>query len=506
MALGPIGKRLDGWKEVASHLGRGERTVKRWDVERGLPIHRVPGAGRATIYAYTVELDEWLKSRNAQDLEAASEVMEASVTEPAALPQEPLLEPSKPPIETQPVRHGMRHGWTVALAALVLVGAAVAGVRMAALRHRSVLYSKAGAIGESRRPATGTAASPVSDSDKRQAHELYLKGRYEWSQRTPESLNRALDAFTQAAVRDPYNAESYVGLADTYNLLQIYSTLPLADSAPRATAAAKRAVQLDDSMAEAHRALAFAEFYGDADYKEAEREFRRAIELNPNDAVTRRWYGNAFAVRGRYEASLKQFEKAQELDPASHSTLSDEGIVLYNMGRKEEGIAMLREVERTDPEFFSPHTYLMEIDLERHDLRDYLDEGRKAARTRNDPVLRVIIASVRTANAKNGETGFWKTLYAKQEEFYSQGKFPPGLLAMTCVATGRRHEALHLLDGAYSSHRPDGLWIMTKSIFGTLRDEPGYGELVTKINFPGFSDGSPAANPISEGSPLQASR
>jgi len=494
------GSRLLSWKEIAAYLGRSEKTVRRWETERGLPTHRAPGAGRTGVYAFAAELDEWLKSRRAQDLDA-SEAGEktptpiagnatASIDEPfspiagqIAGPADPL--PFAVASKVQVDRHGFKPGWKP-----VLVGALAAvavGIAASAVTLRSAgglpprissMFRAAGAA--SIHPGSTT----ISDTEKARAHDLYLKGRYEWGQRTPDSLNRALDDFTQAIVHDPKDAKSYAGLADTYNLLQIYSTLPLADSYPRAIAAAKRALALDDSLAEAHRALAFSDFYGLGDWRASENEFLRAIQLDPKDPVTRRWYAEAFGQPGRYEEALEQFDKAQELDPSSHSTLSDKGIALYDSGRREEGIALLKDVERTNPEFFSPHLYLMVISFDSHDFRTFLDEGQKAAETRNDPVQKDVIASARNGFTTGGQSGLLKSLYTKQKEYYEIGKYSPAIFAMTCVGLGKRQEALDVLEAAFTRHQPDALWTMAEPTLATLKDEPRYQALVKKIDFP----------------------
>ncbi|MGD0631085.1 MAG: tetratricopeptide repeat protein [Terracidiphilus sp.] len=476
--------RLDSWKEIAAYLGRGERTAKRWEIERALPVHRLPGGGRGSVYAFSAELDEWLRSAkpdetaNPAEANASSESRqdfastEATVSPPTAdvFPGDAMLAGATPPGRMQGA------SWRIPL--IVFLPIVLTAVFLFSLRttrqHPSPNLHQ--------QPARNGPVS--SDSEKQIAHDLYLRGRFEWNERTPDSLNRALDDFTQAVVANPNDAESYVGLADTYNLLQIYSTLPLTDSYPRAIAAARRAVQLDDSLAEAHRALAFADFYGAGDYVESEKEFLRAIELNPKDPVTRRWYANAFAVSGRYEESLEQFDKAQELDPASHSTLSDKGIVLFDSGRREEGIALLKSVERTDPQFYSPHFYLAIISFELHDFRTFLDEGQKAAEVRNDAVLKDIMASARAGYTRSGESGLLQNLYTKQEEYYAMGKYSPGMLAKTCVALGKRQEALDLLDAAFSRHEADALWSLVEPDLLTLKDEPRYKALVKKINFP----------------------
>jgi tetratricopeptide (TPR) repeat protein len=488
--------RLDSWKEIAAYLGRGERTAKRWESERALPVHRLPGGGRGSVCAFTAELDEWLRSAkpdetaNPVEANATSEPRQDSPSADATVSPPPA---DVPPADTVPAggtSSSRMQGASWRISLIVFLPVALTAVFLFSL-HTTRQHAV--------RPAH---VSP--DSEKQIAHDLYLRGRYEWNQRTPDSLNRALDDFTQAVVADPNDAESYVGLADTYNLLQIYSTLPLTDSYPRAIAAARRAVQLDDSLAEAHRALAFADFYGAGDYVESEKEFLRAIELNPKDPVTRRWYANAFAVPGRYEESLEQFDKSQELDPSSHSTLSDKGIVLFDAGRREEGIALLKNVERTDPQFFSSHFYLAVISFDLHDYRTFLDEGQKAAETRNDPVLKDIIASARAGYAKSGQSGLLQNLYAKQEQYYAMGKYSPGMLAKTCVALGKRQEALDLLYAAFSRHQADALWCLAEPDLLTLKDEPRYKALVKKINFP-QAPGGASTRPVTsaERSPLR---
>ena len=260
--------------------------------------------------------------------------------------------------------------------------------------------------------------------------------------------------------------------------------MPETDTYPRAVAAATKAVELDDTLAEAHRGLAFAEFYGGWQYAESEKEFRRAIQLDPSDPVARRWYANAFAVPGRYEESLKEFDEAQRLDPASHSTLSDKGIILFEAGKRKEGIALLKEVERTDPEFYSPHFYRMLISLQVRDYPAYLQEGQKAAEIKNDRVLRDVIASARAGYTRDGQRGLLKSLYEKQKEYYAAGKLHGAMLAITCVIMGRRQEALHLLEAAYDRHEMDALWCLNAPALLALQDEPRYQTLVRKINFP----------------------
>jgi tetratricopeptide (TPR) repeat protein len=484
-----LGTRLDCWKEIAAYLGRGERTVKRWERDRALPTHRIPGTGRATVYAYTGELDEWLQSRKGNALSLVEEEEElAESAEPSATAldeQDSALDPALPTPPTSFPRPQPRHRRKLAFAAMVVAGVVGAGICAAALRPSGWIFHRIPALLTRSQSKPDPAAVPaVSDSEKSLAHDFYLKGRYEWNQRTPASLNRALDYFTQAVVHDPGYAQAYVGLADTYNLLEEYSTMQENYTYPRAIAAARKAVELDDSLAEAHRALAFAEFWGEWNFVDGEKEFRRAIELNPKDPVAHKWFANAIAEEARYSESLKEIDKAQELDPSSDSVLADKGEMLFLEGRTQEAIDLLKEVERSAPEFRSPHFYLMIIDFTIRNYPEYLEEGKKAAEATNDPTFRDIIAAAQAGYARDGERGLLKDLYAKQREYYRREKMWGAMLAKTCIAMGRRQEALQLLEEAYNRHEGDVLSCFTQPDLLTLKDEPRYKALLKKINFP----------------------
>jgi tetratricopeptide (TPR) repeat protein len=349
-------RRLDTWKEIGAFFGRDERTVKRWESTRGLPVHRVPGAGRANVYAYTDELAEWLSGTkiNAEnDAEASSEatngiastelrgessaqaigLARADVNESAGFIDRRVGE-RRSVNRTLAGRRNPLVGRYLAVVAAVVVAALVAVTVVR--RVRSDHAVRAGATSTANSP--GGAGTVSATAARRhipdpEAEQLYLKGIYYWQKRTPESLNQAVDYFTQAVVRDPQYAEAYVGLANCYNLLREYSRMPPNEAYPRAEAAAKRAIALDDSLSGAHSALGFVDFYWSWDVAGAQREFVRALTLDPNSVNAHYWYGTYLLHLGQYAESLEEIEKAQKLDPNSTSILADKGLVLFYSGQ-----------------------------------------------------------------------------------------------------------------------------------------------------------------------------
>ena len=351
--------RLDGWKTIATYLDKAERTVKRWEADRGLPIHRMPGGGNAAVYAIAAELDAWLESNRASEPESpnTSEHTKAdgiSANPDVAvgrLPQESL------PGETPHVPSlFLKRRLLLTTFGLLLVGIAATGLLFAGAPTKYLrLFSRTDSTKPNSHPASTMA---VSDAEKSLARDLYLKGRFEWNKRTPESLNRALDDFTQSVVHDPANAHAYAGLADTYLLMHEYSLMPDNEAESRAIAASKKAVELDDSLAEAHRSLAFAEIWGNWDYRAGEKEFRRAIELDPHDPLTHLWFATAFNTPEWSSVARNEFDRAQELDPSSPVVLANKSIWLFQTGQRQAGLDLARQVERNDPDFVAPHRYL----------------------------------------------------------------------------------------------------------------------------------------------------
>src|SRR5262249_14342966 len=150
-----------------------------------------------------------------------------------------------------------------------------------------------------------------------EAYDLYLKGRYYWNKRTPEDFKRAVELFTAATDKDPTYALAWSGLADTYSMMSGYGgSMPLEDARPKAKAAALKAVELDDSLAEAHTSLGSAK-ESEWDWTGAEKEYKKAIELNPNYATAHHWYSGLLAALGKQDEALAEAKQAIELDPLS---------------------------------------------------------------------------------------------------------------------------------------------------------------------------------------------
>jgi len=341
--------------------------------------------------------------------------------------------------------------------------------------------------GSKTQPASSSSVSVPLPAANREAEEFYLKGRYYWEKRTPDSLNKAVDSFMQAIVHDPGYAPAYVGLADCYNLLREYTAMPGSEAYPRALAAAKKAVELDDHSSEAHASLAFVSFFGMWDVATADREFRRALELNPNNARAHHWYATYLECLRRYPESLAEIERAQALEPASKSVLADKGAVLFDAGRLPEAIALLKQMEENEPDFVSPHRYLKEIYLLKADYPHYLVEARtEAVLIRDNSVLAVVEAS-ENSFARGGGKELLKTLRRQQAKLYERGLLSPYYVAKTCALQGNKEEALRYLRIVYDRHADGMVQIETEPAFGTLHNEPAFRRLAAEVGLPPLS-------------------
>ena len=429
------GKRLDSWKEIAAFFARAERTVKRWEVERGLPVHRVPGGARSAVFAYSDELAEWLKAPGQQA--ETYESSDCAGDEPSKSATSKVKSRSRIGILASAIKHVISSRITAWLFPLVLVISAIV------VSGNNRLHFK---------------ASASHHIPRAEAQELYLRGRYFWNRRTPEDLNKAVEYFTQAIVEDPQDAQAYVGLADCYNLLREFGAMSPGEAYPRALSAARRAVELDDTSAEAHISLAFATYWWSWQAVTAEREFKRALELDPNCVRAHHWYATYLLSRDRSSEALDQIEQARKLEPSSTPILADKGLLLWQSGHYAEGLDLLTELEKTEPLFSSTHDYLGRIYWQKKDYVKALAEWRRLAELRHDEAGLAIAAARERGLASGGLTGLLQSELPVQKDLVDHGAGSAYTLAKTCAALGMRQAALGYLQLSLDRHE-DGMLV-----------------------------------------------
>ncbi len=323
----------------------------------------------------------------------------------------------------------------------------------------------------------------------REAEEFYLKGRFYWNKRTPESLNQALDAFNQAIARDPNYSDAYVGLADCYNLLREFSAMPGNEAYFKAFAAAKKAVELDQQSSEAHASLAFVTFFGMWDAADAEKEFRRAIELDPNNAKAHHWYAT-FLNTNRHVEALTEIDIARKLAPDSSSILADKGVLLWDAGHRDAGMQLLKQLETSEPDFVSPHRYLRFVYLDTGDFPNYIAEWKKEASLTHDAAKSAVVEAAAKGFVQGGERGLLRAELSEQTKFYQQGKLSPYFLAQTNARLGNRHEALKYLTICLQSHDEQTLNLPNDHSFASLHGDAAFEQLLAKAGLPASPPGN----------------
>src|SRR6266705_485414 len=328
------------------------------------------------------------------------------------------------------------------------------------------------------------AAQPTDDTE---AHEFYLRGRYFWNKRTGPDLRRAIDYFKQAIGKDPNFALAYAGLADSYVLLSAYSAGSPQESLPSAKAAAKKAVELDDTLAEAHTSLGQILLFYDLDFANSTKEFERAITLNPNYATAHHWYGSGPPLSlGEFDRAIAELERARQLDPLSVIINADLGVGLYTARRYDEAIAQLRKTIEMDPRFYYAHWHLgIALEL-KGELRHALSEYKKAAELDDDPVVLGLIAH---AYGKLGERDKAVKLLAQLQELATHRYVPLGAFASVYMALGEKGKAIDYLERAYRDHALSG--IKVDPMLDPLRGDPRFEALVAKI-FPAQKSSIPS--------------
>jgi TolB-like protein/Tfp pilus assembly protein PilF len=321
------------------------------------------------------------------------------------------------------------------------------------------------------------AARPTESTE---AYQLYLKGRFFWNKRTGQNLNKAADYFNQAIAADPRYALAYVGLADAYVLMPLYGAGAPRDCYPKAKAAAKKALELDDASAEAHTSLAQVHCYYDLDYPQAIREFQRAIELNPNYATAHQWYGSSgLAALGQFDDAVAQVKSAIALDPLSLVINTDLGNTYYRARRYDQAVDQMRKTLEMDPAFYYAHWNLGSALAAKGALKPAIEEYEKARALNDDPSMLGLLAN---AYAKSGNKA--EALKIRDQlELVSKQRYVSGYsFALADLGLGNKEEALHWLEKAYGDRAGDALrFIKVEPLLDPLRGDPRFEALVAKI-------------------------
>jgi len=320
-------------------------------------------------------------------------------------------------------------------------------------------------------------------TENTEAYQLYLKGRYYWNRKTEAALSRGIQCFNQAIEGDPGFALAYAGLADCYNNLGSYGYLAPRDAFPQAKAAALKALSLDDNLAEAHAALAFAALSYDWNWQEAEKEFKRAIALNPNYAAAHHFYGLYLDYMGRFEEGLLEYNRARELEPLSLVINTTIGTHYYCARQYEQAAKQLTTTLEMDPNFALAHWTLGAVYLQKPTLGDAIAESQRAvALEPGSPRYIGILGISYGAAGKRSEAS--KILSDLQE--LSKRRYVPPTAAGNILAHmgGKRDEALEALERGYE----DRSWIMctlkVNPIFDPFRSDPRFQALLRRMNFP----------------------
>lgn len=307
-----------------------------------------------------------------------------------------------------------------------------------------------------------------------EAYDLYLKGQYYWNKRW---LPQAIDYFQQAAAKDPNYARTYAGLADCYALIGGYTGRPQSDLMPQARSAALRALELDENLAEAHTALALIVQNYDYDWQTAEKEFRRAIELNTNYATAHHWYAEHLALLGRFDEALRESERARQLDPLALIIAVDNGEILYFSRQYDRAIQQFRAVNEMEPGF--PRVHIVNF--------AYVEKGMFAEALADIETWRRADSStpwswsvLAYTYGRAGQQADAQRALDKLLELNRRQQIAPAAFVWAYIGMGNKEQAFIWLEKAYSQHA-NLTTLKVDPIYDPLRSDPRFQDLLRRV-------------------------
>ncbi len=318
-------------------------------------------------------------------------------------------------------------------------------------------------------------------TDKPEAYEAYLKGRFFWNKRTPNGLKDALELFQKAVELDPGYALAYSGIADVYNLLGFLWVLPPNEAHPMAKSAAKRALEMDNTLAEAHTSLALVSAAFDWNWPDAEREFQRAIALSPDYASARHFYAAYYlSPMGRHEEALAEMRRAYELDPFAPVLSADTAFVLLMAHRYDQTIEQCLKTLERFPDFPVTYYYLVYAYVQKGLYDEAIDASRKAVSLGGSAAM--YLAGLGHALAAAGKRDEAFQVLDELIERTSSGPVPPYQMALIYTSLGEKEQAFEWLEKAVQEHTWQLPWLRVEPGFGPLRSDPRFQDLLRRVN------------------------
>ena len=319
-------------------------------------------------------------------------------------------------------------------------------------------------------------------TDNIEAYQLYLKGRYHTERRGQEGVKKAIEYFNQAIAKDPNYALAYAGLADAYGPLAYYSYLHPKETQPKSQAAARKAVELDYSLAEAHAVLAAALFFQNKDWRTAEKEFLRAIELNPNYSDPHTFYANVLAVTGREEQAIEEAKRGLALDPLSPLKSSVVAEILYYMRRYDEAVAQGRGTVEMNPDAFDAHVDLGQAYVGKKMYPEAIAAFQKALPlSGNSPYVSGFLGHAYAAAGNRSEAvKILNELKEAAKERYVSAYH----IALIHAGLGDLEQAFDWLEKAYEERNEPMVWMGLDPKLDGLRSDPRFADIMRRMGLP----------------------
>jgi TolB-like protein/DNA-binding winged helix-turn-helix (wHTH) protein/Flp pilus assembly protein TadD len=314
-----------------------------------------------------------------------------------------------------------------------------------------------------------------------EAHEAYLRGRYFANQRTQEALKKSLECFQQATEKDPNYAPAYAALADSYLVLGGWGMLGPHEAYPKAKAATMRALAINDSLADAHTTLAAVRHEYDWDRAGAEREYKRAIEINPEWPNAHKAYAEYLMHMGRHEEAIAAIKRARELDPLSLITNAVAGLVLYHARKYDEAIEQCQKVLELDRDFAPAHYFLGRAYEQTGRFDEAIRHLREARNLSKDSSAGV--AAVAHVYAVSGRSAEARKMLEQLKQLSKRNYVSHYSLAAVYAALGEREQALASLEKAREEHSSDLVYLKVDQSFDPLRSDPRFLHLLRSVGF-----------------------